>query len=246
MIPLIALLAVTIFETPGGDEARFAACTALIKADPKAALDQAQDWATRSADVPARQCLGLAFVAAERWEPAALTFEAAAKNAEIQRDGRAATLWTQAANASLAGDDPEKARDAIDRALALPTLADPMRGEAWIDRARADVALNDLPTGRYDLDHALQLVPQDPFAWLLSATLARRQKDLARAEKDIAEAVRLAADDPSVALEQGNIAFAGGKPDTARDAWTRAAQLGPDTPEGRAAKEALGGEPAGK
>lgn len=239
MIPLFAFAA-TIFDTPGGDAARFDACVALTKADPKAALTQADDWAARSAGLPARQCLGLAFVANERWEPAALAFEAAARDAEIQRDGRAAILWTQAGNASLAGDDPEKARAAIDHALALPTLSDPLRGEAWIDRARADVALNDLPTGRYDLDQALKLVPQDPFGWLLSATLARRQKEIARAAKDIQEAARLAPDDVSVALEEGNIAFAGDAPEAARRAWTRAVGIAPDTPEGKAAKDALG------
>lgn len=239
MIPLVLLAAATIFDTAGGDPARFAACVALIRADPKAALEQADAWAAKSAEVPARQCLGLAFVANERWEPAALTFEAAARDAEIRRDGRAATLWTQAGNAALAGDDAAKARACLDHALALPTLSDPMRGEAWIDRARADVALNDPATGRADLDQGIRLVPRDPFVWLLSATLARRQGDLVRADTDIAEAARLAPDSAAVALEAGNIAAARGVPDAAKLAWTRAAQLAPATPEGKAAIAAL-------
>jgi tetratricopeptide (TPR) repeat protein len=246
MIPLLMLAAASLplAQLPGGDGARFDACLKLIKADPQAAVDQASEWAQRSNDVPARQCLGLAFVAAERWEPATVAFEQAAQDAEIKRDGRATILWVQAGNAALGGDDPGKARQDLDRALALPTLPDQLRGEAWLDRARADVALGDLPLGRTDMDKALKLVPADPFAWLLSATLARRQRDHERAEKDIQEAAKLAPDDPAVVLEMGNIADARGQREAAKLAWTRAAQLGPGTPEGKAAAEALAGAAA--
>lgn len=241
MIPLILLAAATapLAQLPGGDAKRFEACTALIKSDPKAALDQAGQWAALSVDVPAQQCLGLALVAAGRWAPAAVTFEQAAKEAELRRDGRAAALWTQAGNAALASDDPGRARDDLDRALALPTLPDAMRGEAWIDRARADVALDDLTLARSDLDSGLKLVPEDPFAWLLSATLARRQNDLPRAEKEIEEALKRAPDDASVAYEAGNIAAARGAIDAARLAWQQAVKLAPDEPAGKAAAAEL-------
>lgn len=245
MIPLLVLAAATIFDTPGGDAARFDACVRLIRSDPLAAREQADAWAANSSGVPARQCQGLAFVANGRWEPAALTFEAAARDAEIARDGRAASLWTQAGNAALAGDDAARARADLDHALALPTLSEPMRGEAWIDRARADVALNDPATGRADLDRGIGLVPRDPFVWLLSATLARRESDLVRADRDIQEAARLAPDAAAVALEAGNIAAARGALDAAKLAWTRAAQLAPTTPEGKAAIAALAADQPG-
>jgi hypothetical protein len=236
MIPIALLAAATLplAQIPG-DAARFQACVALAKKDPAAAVEQATEWSQRSNNVPSRHCLGLAFAAAERWVPAILTFEQAAQEAELQRDGRAAALWSQAGNAALAADDPAKARGLIDHALALPTLSTALQGEAWLDRARADVALNDMPQARIDLDKGLALVAQDPFAWLLSATLARRQNDIPRAAKDIAQAVKLAGDDPSVALEEGNIAAVGNQMETAKRAWTRAAQLAPGTPEGKAA-----------
>lgn len=238
MIPLL-LAAATLFDTPGGDAARFDACVKLAKADPAAALTQAQDWVGHTPSVPAQHCLGLAFVAGERWAPAAASFEQAGRTAEAAGDGRAADLWAQGGNAQLAAGEPARARDDLDRAIALSPAANPMRGEAWMDRARADVALDDAKTGRRDLDQALALVPQDPFAWLLSATLARRQNDLARADKDIAQAVRLAGDDPAVMLEQGNVAWARGQADAARSAWTRAAQADPHSPAGRSATQAL-------
>lgn len=238
MIPFL-LFAVTLFDTPGGDAGRFAACVRLTKDDPATALAQAQEWAAKSAEVPARHCLGLALVAGEQWTAAAAAFEAAAQDAETKRDGRAATLWSQGGNAALAAGDPRRARTDLDRALALPTLPGPMRGEAWMDRARADVSLEEPAMARTDLDEAVKLVPQDPFAWLLSATLARRQNDLARADRDIAVAVKLAGDDPAVMLEQGNIAWAGGARDAARAAWTRAAQADPASPQGKRAADAL-------
>ena len=228
-----------IATLPGGDKARFEACVALTRSDPDHALAQADQWASRARTVPARECLGLALVAAGRWAAAAMAFDQAATGAEADRDGRAATLWTQAGNAALAANDPERARTYLDRALAIPALTPVMQGEAWYDRARADVAVGDLPLARIDLDKGLKLAGEDPFGWLLPAALARRQNDLARAATDIQKAAELAPDDASVALEAGNIAAASGAPKAAAIAWAKAAQLAPDEPEGKAAAQAL-------
>ena len=210
---MIALLlaAAPIAEMPGGDSARFAACAQMAKDNPKQALVEAQGWAARSTDVPARHCLGLAYAANESWAAAAEAFEQAASTANSNHDGRAASLWTQAGNAALAADDPVRARTYLDRALNIPILAGQMRGEALLDRARADVAANDLDTARIDIDAGLALVPEDPFAWLLSATLARRQGDLSRATKDISEASKRAPDDAEISDEIAAIAAAKAK-----------------------------------
>jgi tetratricopeptide (TPR) repeat protein len=240
MIPLF-LLAATLVDL-SGDAARVVACEKLIKADPKAAVEQATAWADRDKSVAARQCLGLAFVAMERWVPAEAALAQAAAQADVTHDGHGPHLWSEAANAALAGDQPAKAREDLDHVTALSGLPPLLVGEAWIDRARADVALDDLRQARIDMDKGLALATRDPFAWLLSATLARRQNDLPRAQKDIAIALQSAADDPAVQLEAGNIAAAAGQLDAARAAWTRAAQIAPDDPAGQAAKAALAGE----
>ena len=90
MTPLF-LLAAALTDI-SGDAARTAACKALIKSDMLAAVDQATAWAERDKSVPARQCLGLAFVAVERWAPAQSALEQAAAQAEAQHDGRAAPV----------------------------------------------------------------------------------------------------------------------------------------------------------
>ena len=237
MIPIL-FIAATLIDI-SDTAARAAACQKLIAADPKAAVEQAGVWADRDKNVPARACLGLAFVAVERWGPAEAALAQAASQAEADRDGRSMGLWSQAANAALAGDQPARARDYLDHVVNAPAAPPTLAGEGWVDRARADVALDDLAQARIDMDKGLALVPQDPFAWYLSAALARKQKDIARAQKDIATALKSAADDPAVELEAGNIYAAAGQTDAAHAAWTRAAQLGPDTPEGQAAKAAL-------
>ncbi|SFS04841.1 tetratricopeptide repeat protein [Sphingomonas jatrophae] len=237
LLPLILLLQAA---TP---QSRYDACVALTRSDPAKAVATADAWRIGGGGLPARQCLGLAFVAQERFGPAVIAFEQAAQEAEIQRDGRAATLWVQAANAALAGDDAAKARNCLDRALALPVLAGPLRGEALLDRGRADVALGDTTRARADIDEALTLVAADPMAWLLSATLARRTGDAPRATKDIAEALRLAGDDAAVQFEAGNIAALAGRDADARTAWEKAAKIAPASPAGQAATKALAGQP---
>lgn len=239
MILLPILAAAAAVAPPSAQAARFEACAALAERDPARALDQAGAWRLQGGGLLARQCEGLAYVAQKRWLPAATAFEAAARLAERDADGRASTLWVQAGNAALAGGDAAKARTALDAALARGTLTGEALGEAHLDRARARAALGDLPGARTDLDQAIKLAPADPLGWLLSATLARRMNDLPRAQADIAEAATRSPDDASVAYEAGNIAMLGGNEAAARTAWAGAAKLQPSAPAGRAAAEAL-------
>lgn len=214
-------------------------CADQVKADPAKGIEVANGWAMAGGGALARQCLGLAYVAQERYGAAAIAFETGALEAEKAGDTGATGLWVQAANARLADGDAGHARSDIDAALSRGALDGPAKGEAYLDRARASVALKDLKGARADLDQALKLVPQDPLAWLLSATLARRMDDLPRAEADIAQAAKLSPDDASVALEAGNIAMAAGSPDAAKVAWQGAIATQPNSEAARTARAAL-------
>ncbi len=224
---------------PSPDEVRFDQCVALVDSDAAKAAGFATAWQNAEGGIPARQCLGLALAAQGRWLPALAAFEQAAQAAERERDGRAPRLWIQAGNAALAANDPDRAVVMFNHALVGGNLVAAERGEAFLDMARAQVALKQTDLARGNLDAALKLVPQDPLAWLLSATLARRMNQLDRAGKDIAQAARLSPDDAQVALEAGNIAILSGAPEAAKTAWQAAARLNPDGPAGRAATEAL-------
>ena len=234
-----AATAAAAAPTPAPEQARFEACATLAEADPAKALDQAGVWRLNGGGVPARQCEGLAYVAQKRWAPAATAFEAAARDADTGNEVRAASLWVQAGNAALAAGDPARARAAFDAAIVRGQTTGADLGELRLDRARARFALGDKKGARDDLDLALKLVPADPLAWLLSATLARQSGDLPRAVDDIEQALQRSPDDAQVALEAGNIAILLGREDAARTAWQAAIKNAPESAAGKSAAEAL-------
>jgi tetratricopeptide (TPR) repeat protein len=242
VFPLLILAAATTAATPPPSQPpkdRGSACAALARTDPARAIAEANAWRLVGGGIPARQCLGLAYVQDERWLSAATVFEQAAHDAQTGNDSRVGALWAQAGNAALAAGNAARARGDLDSALATGTLADTMRGEVELDRARADVALDDPASARTDLNRAIQHVPDDPMPWLLSATLARKQGEVDRATADIAEAVKRAPDDPDVAVEEGNVHAVAGDLAAARFAWQRAVRTGGNLPSGKSAAAAL-------
>jgi tetratricopeptide (TPR) repeat protein len=226
--------------TPTPLEQKYDQCLDMIGTDAVKAIAFANQWQVENGGVAARQCLGLAYVAQGRWMSATTSFEQAAQIAERNRDPRrAARLWVLAGNAALGGAQATKARGYLETALASGVLTGQDAGEAYLDHARALVMMRDAKGARTSIDQALKLAPADPLAWLLSATLARRDGNLLRAETDIAEALKRAPDDASVALEAGNIALVNGAPKAAKTAWEAAVRLSPNSQAGLAAKDAL-------
>jgi tetratricopeptide (TPR) repeat protein len=214
-------------------------CPALLKEDPAKALDIANGRILQGGGFSAKQCAALAFAAMGKWPAAAAAFEQAAREAAHDKAAVAADLWVQAGNAHLAAGQAQEAVGALDAALLSGTLSGQASGEAHLDRARAQVALGKLTQARIDMDDALKLVPQDPLAWLLSASLARRLGDLERAQADIDHAAQLSPDDASVALEAGRIALMAGAPDAARVAFEGAVRNQPGSEAAKAAQAEL-------
>ena len=220
-------------------EPRYRACTARIRTDAEGAVAAANAWRGEGGGLAARQCLGLALAALERWAPAATAFEQAAREAEAAGDSRRADLWVEAGNAWVAAGDGGRALTAFDAALLAPNLTDELRGEVHLDRGRAQVALGNDAAARGEVDRALQLVPNDPFAWYLSAALARRQNDLARAGTDIARARSLAPASPDILLLAGTLAGLAGNMAEAERLYRQVAQAAPDSDAGRQAAASL-------
>ncbi len=235
MIVLLLAAAATAAPAPP-EQLRFEACVTLTAKDPARALDEANSWSLAGGGALAKQCSGMAYAALARWKPAAVAFEQAARRFEGERDAvAAARLWVQSGNAALAGGDARTARERFNAALGSGALTGAEAGEAHLDRARAAYAMADAKAVRTDLEAALTLVPQDPLAWLLSATAARRAGDLPRAATDIAEARKRAPDDAGVALESGNIAVMMGEESKAREAWAAAVKAAPESEAGKTA-----------
>lgn len=224
------------FIAPLADEARFDACMDMATDDPASGIVAANEWLIAGGGYFARHCLGFAYAKDGRWSAAADSFVSAARDAELAHDTRAANLWTQAGNASLASGDAAKALTYFDAALAQGMADGLLLGELHLDRARALVVAGRTDEAEGALDEAHRLAPEDPLAWLLSATLARRLGKLDRAQADIDIAARLAPRDPEVALEAGNIAASAGQYDIARRNWTQAIDIRPDGPVARTAR----------
>ncbi len=226
--------------------APFQACLDEALESPDKAVAFAQKWRLEGGSFYARNCMGFAYARAERWAPAMVALEQAADEAERSGEmAQSARLWAQAGNAALAAGDAAKARSSFDAALARGLPDGVEKGETYLDRARALVALGEAEEARESLDVAIAQVPQDPLAWLLSATLARRSGELKLAQAHIARAVQLSPDDASVALEEGNIAVLTDHDDVARSAWQRAVKLAPQSEAGKAAADNLSRLPAG-
>ena len=239
LLPLMFQVGSTPSPLSPNDQ-RYAACVSLATSDPKAAEAEADRFRIAGGGAKARQCQGMAYAQESRWGDAATAFEGAARDADAARDPQAARYWAQAGNAWLAAGDAVKAQTALTTAITAGTLDNFGRGEALLDRARAQVAAGRLASARGDIDAAQEATPKDPLAWLLSATLARRMKDLPRAQADIAQALALSADDASVQLEAGNIAAMAGDADAARKAWETAVKIAPTSSAGQNARAALG------
>lgn len=152
--------------------------------------------------------------------PPASPAEALERSAGEETGAAAAQGWARAGLAWLEAGEGERARAAVDRALA----ANPSRvaqGELRLLGARADALTGDLAAARADLDLAIAALPGDTVPLLLSASLARRTGDLGRASRDLEAAWDLAPDDPLVLLESGRLARAAGEPEQASVAWRR-------------------------
>lgn len=219
--------------------AKLTECLSLAASDANAAEADARAWKEAGGSWFAGQCLGAALANQGRWSEAAAAFEAAAREAESARDLVYADCWAKAGNAWLVAGEFGKAAAALDAAIGSGVLLGTARGEAYLDRARARVAADQPEGARADLDLAILYAPEDPLAWLLSATLARRMNDLTRATHDIREALGRDPASATAQIEAGNIAALQGDEAGARTAWTRAIELAPGSPQAEAARKAL-------
>jgi tetratricopeptide (TPR) repeat protein len=139
----------------------------------------------------------------------------------------------------IAAGEPGKAALALDRALGGTGLRAEQRGEALLDRARAAEAQNDLKAARAKADEAAAYVAEDPFLWYFSAALAIRENNAAKAKEAISRALTLAPNEALVLFEAGHVHHFAGDDAQARSYWSRAAALEPNSPTGKAAKDAL-------
>lgn len=233
---------------------RYTLCLAAGEKDLTAGIAAARAWLAEAAKAAtpdtahgaAAQCLGQLLLQQGDSAGAEAAFAESAGQVQADKPAAVAALQTMAGDAALAGGRAEAALGWYDKALAPVPASAPSaednaeRGAAQIGRARALVALGRLPEASGALQDAHRLAPNDPEGWLLSATLARRGKDLDRAQRDIEVAASLDLHgDPlgaPIGLEAGVIAMLSGREDAARKSWQSVLALAPDSAEAATAK----------
>ena len=209
-------------------EVKLNECLDLSTEDPKSGIVAANEWKIDGGGFFADHCLGFAYTLDFRFDAAMNAFDSAAQAASLAKDSRASRFWLQAANAAIAAQKPTQAIGYVDSALATGTLEDEQLGEAYLDKARAMVALELEERAGAELLLAQRFTPQDPLVWLLSATLNRRLGKTDQARADIDVAARLAPKAPSIALEQGNIEIVDGNYAAAEAHWRNALRIQSD------------------
>ena len=223
-------------------EDRLAICLDRARTDPTTAIVEASAWSGEASDADTsypQQCLGLAYTMLLRWEAAERAFLAAR---EASADPfRRARLATMAANAALAQDRSIDALASLELAGNDAAVAgdDGLRAMVEVDRARAQVVQGREAEAEATLATARTLDAQSPFAWLLSATLARRLGKLDEAQGYIETAAALSPDYPEIGLEAGVIAMLAGRQDAAEASWRSVVALSPDSEAATSARSYL-------
>jgi tetratricopeptide (TPR) repeat protein len=227
---------------PTVEDDRLRLCIENAGKDSATSLAQAMAWvagAKGAARSKPLECLGQVHTVLLRWDAAEAAFAEAAQITPASDDARRSALFAQAGNAALAGGHADRALAHLDAAVAVPGIGPLARGQVEIDRARALVALGRLEDAVSALAAAQRDAPDDPDAWLLGATVARRRGDLVAAQRQIVVAGRLASTEPQVGLEAGVIAVLDGREAAALKAWESVMLVAPGTPEADTAKAYL-------
>ena len=227
---------------PTVEDDRLQLCIERAGKDPATSLAEASAWvaaakgANRSKPL---ECLGQIYTVLLRWDAAEEAFAKAAGVTPVADDARRSALFAQAGNAALGGGHPDRALVHLDAAIGVSGIGPLARGQAEIDRARALVALDRLDDSVAAFAAAQRDAPDDPDAWLLGATVARRRGDYAAAQRQIEVAGSLASTDPEIGLEAGAIAMLDGREPAARKAWQSVMLVAPGTKEAETARAYL-------
>lgn len=210
-------------------------CIRLAERDATAAVAEGARWALTDSGIEAELCLGAGYEYRGDWASAESAYMRAHSIAESVEETRATGILAHAGRMAMRKGDAAMARSRFDAVLVDRELSDDVRGNVLLERARANVELEDGTAAQADLVAARALLPNDSIVWLLSATLARRQGDFDTAGDFIDRALELDRTDPAILFEAGNIAIGLNAHGIARRAWTRAVTAGPDSPAGQTA-----------
>ena len=227
---------------PAPVKGRLQQCLDLAMVRPSEAIGLAESWLAEAKVMRdragAKQCKALAMTRIDGWNEAAALFLSAREDTPGHELAERARLGALAGNALIAAEDNAGAFAALDaaRADALKAGDAKLQGSIQVDRARALVALGRNDEAATALAEARTAAPDNPQAWLLSATLSRRMGKLAEAQAQIERAAELLPVEPEIGLEAGVIAVLSGRDEAARKSWQSVIRTAPDSAEAKTAQ----------
>ena len=225
--------------------AQLQSCLKLAMENPSDAIDEAEGWLAAAKSMSdragAKQCKALGLTRLESWGEAAALFLASREDTPVNDPGERARLGALAGNALLVTGDTTAGLDALDHAHGDAHAASnsKLNGVIQIDRARALVALGRTEEASSALEEARYELPGNHQAWLLSATLSRRQGKLVEAQRQIERAAALMPVDPEIGLEAGVIAVLAGRDQSARLSWQSVIKAAPGSLNAKTAQAYL-------
>lgn len=235
------VLALPVAKSPAraGDgttqEAKYASCMALARAEPEKGLERARAWVAESGGAAARHCVAIALVGIERYEEGAGLLEELAATFSDGDPSLHAEILGQAGQVWLLAGDANRARAAQTQALGI----DPNDVELLIDRSLSLATMGEYKKALVDLNRAAEMAPNRADVLVYRASAFRHLGEIQRAFDDIAEALALAPAHPEGLLERGILRHHAGDGIGARSDWRRLVEVAPDTPAGAAARANL-------
>jgi tetratricopeptide (TPR) repeat protein len=221
-----------------------AGCMSAVEANPEKSAELARSAladAIGRERVRAGLCLGVALSDLDRWDEARTAFTNARDAADPADHASRARLGAMAGNAALAAGQAGQALSLLAPAATDAKIvgdAD-LTASIALDRARGLVAVKQPDEAANALAEARAAQPDNAQAWLLSATLSRRQDKLAQAQTQIEKAASLAPQDPEIGLEAGVIAMLSHNDAAARRSWESVVAAAPSNDAAVTAKQYL-------
>lgn len=211
------------------------ACAAKAEANPDGALADARRWQEQGGGDSAKLCGALALFHAGDFKAAGTQMEALVPTLGKDDPRAAASLLGRAGWAWLRAGDQGRAERLY--SAALDKTPDDI--DLLIDRAFARAEGERFWDAITDLDAALSRDPKRADAYLYRASAHKALSNYRQALADIDQALELKPGDPEAILLRGNVKALGGNLGAARDDWSLARRVAPDSEWGRAAADNL-------
>ncbi len=216
-------------------------CIAVRNTDPEISHANAMTWRDTGGGLPAQHCVALSLASLGRYTEAAVELEIMASDLArgiggpfvelglaFDRD-LLAEIYTQAGNAWLLADFPNKATEVFTLAMAEVEPLSEAYAELLIDRGMSQVGSGDYQEALKDLSLAENMLGESAWLHALKASAYRGLENYSDANIELEYAFSLEPQNREALLERGNLRREVGDKNGARADWLEYLRLYPDS-----------------